>query len=888
MNIFSRITVKTMAQNRTRTLVTIIGVILSTAMITAVTTFGVSFQRFLVDYSISRDGNWHLLVQNIDEAKVKELTDSSEVAQSAAVTELGFALFEPVQENSPDVPYLYVQSLSQEALQMLPFTLADGRLPENEDEIMIPSYLPANEDQEEMISLGDVLTLELGERTFGEERLSRFEAYMDGSEGQRETFVPRETRSFVVVGVYDSWPGEAYGGAGYGVLAGPPVRENSNVLADESAEQEEEGRQVLEDVFLCMKHPRNVYKFAKEKLGGLEGAAYTFNGSLLRWLGVSDNDNFYTVAAGLMILLLAVIVTGSVTLIYNAFSISLRERTAQFGLLSSMGATKRQLRSAMRCEALFVSIVGIPLGILAGVGGIGVTLHFIGAAITNWIHGSRMGIDLAVTPWSIVAAAVIAFLTIMVSVWIPSRRIRRISPMEAIRANEDIRIRPQEVKTGGLISRLFGLEGMLAEKNYKRDRKKYRATVVSLTMSMVLFMAAALFNIYLVRTGGFVLEAPEVDLQYLLYEYSEDDTKEQREQAEALVRRNGAINNVFIYGKTHLILALPDPWMAPDYLSSYGYEEYREDGKTPVEVEIYVLPDEVFASYAKKCGVKASAYEEAEQLRLLYLNEGMAYNPETQRYEQIQLLRDTGDEMLWTGRFSYGADGNNDLVRTGEAVLGDAVSQRPEEMAGDSDGCLEAFIPESMYEKFEDSFEYGRTTVMNIRCDQPAKTCMELEKELTQNGLEDAGYLINLYAEYESDRNALMAVKVLTYGFIILISLIAVANVFNTISTNLMLRRKEFAMLRSMGMSPRGLRRMMNYECVIYGMRAICYGAALSILLSLALQRVIGVGADVAFLVPWRYLAVAVAGVFAVVFVTMLYTMRKIRQNNIVEELKMN
>lgn len=887
MNIFSRITARTMAQNRTRTIVTIIGVILSTAMITAVATFGVSFQQFLVDYSISRDGDWHLLVQNIDEADEKMLTDSSEVEQWAAVTEFGYALFEPVQENSPDMPYLYVQSLSREALQMLPVSLFDGRLPENENEILIPTYLQANEDQENETSIGDVLTLELGERTCDGERMGRYNSYMDGSEGKKETFVPRETKSFVVVGIYDSWPGEAYGGAGYGVLAGPQIRENSDALENQSTAIEKNGSQNLEDVFLRLKHPRNVYKFAKEKLDGLDGGyAYSFNTSLLRWLGVSDNDNFYTVTAGLMILLLVVIITGSVTLIYNAFSISLRERTAQFGLLASVGATKRQLRSAMRFEALFVSALGIPLGILAGVGGIGVTLHFIGQSITNWIHGSRMGIALVVTPWSVIAAAVIAFLTIMLSVWIPSRRIRRISPLEAIRANEDVKIRPQEVKTGGLVSRLFGLEGMLAEKNYKRDRKKYRATVVSLTMSMVLFMAAALFNIYLVRTGGFVLEAPAVDLQYRMYEHGEDDTASQREQAESLIRKNGAINSIYTYGRTYLIVTLPDEWVDPDYLSLYGYGEYSEGGRTPVEIGIYVLPDEVFASFAKECKVDASAYEEAEQLRLLYLNEGMTYNSETQRYERSQIFQNVGNETLEAGRFYYGADGDDSLIKTGEAALGDGVSRMPEEIERDSD-TLEAFIPETMYEKFADTF-FGKTTLLNIQCDDPSKTDLELEKELKEKGLEDVGWMTNLYAEYEADRNALMAVKVLTYGFIILISLISVANVFNTISTNLMLRRKEFAMLRSMGMSPRGLRRMMNYECVIYGMRAICYGVVLSILLGLALQRIIGVGADVEFLIPWRYLFIAVIGVFAVVFVTMLYTMHKIKQNNIVEELKMN
>ena len=147
---------------------------------------------------------------------------------------------------------------------------------------------------------------------------------------------------------------------------------------------------------------------------------------------------------------------------------------------------------------------------------------------------------------------------------------------------------------------------------------------------------------------------------------------------------------------------------------------------------------------------------------------------------------------------------------------------------------------------------------------RPAQTLKILEANLKEQQLEKIGYVENLREEYETDRNTIIAIKVLTYGFIALISLIAVANVFHTISTNLMLRRKEFAMLRSMGMSPKGFRKMMNYECLIYGIRSMIYGIALTALISAALYRSIGAGADVEYLIPWSYLAVAAVGVFGV------------------------
>lgn len=872
MNIFSAITGRTMRQNRTRTIVTIIGVVLSTAMITAVASFGVSFRQFLLDYSISRDGNWHLAAKSVLKEKEEELTGNKDVEQAATVTELGYALFEPVQESSPDMPYLCVRSLSEEALEMLPTVLSEGRMPENSNEVLIPVYLSANEPDGQKTKIGDTLTLELGERTFDGEHLNQNNGFMNGEYGDTETFTPFSVRSFEVVGVYVSWPDTAWEGAGYEVLAGPQNAGERDEALD---------RPVYEDVYLVLKHPRQVYQFTEEHL-----AEYSviYNSSLLRWLGVVDNDNFYSVITGLMVILMLVIITGSVTLIYNAFSISLRERTAQFGLLSSIGATKKQLRGAMRYEALFVSVIGIPLGVVAGIAGTGITLHYIGNAIANWIHGVDTGIALIISPTAVGTAAVLALITVLISVWIPSRRIRRISPMEAIRSNADIKIRPGEVKTGGWAFALFGLPGMLAQKNYKRDRKKYRATVVSLTMSIVLFMSAALFNIYLVQTGAFVLDAPEISLKYREYEGSLADTAA---QVSAVIERMQGIDSVFSYRRAYVVLQIPDEWYDADFANVYGRGSLNKNGKTPLEMKAVVLPDDVFASYAESCGIDAGLYENTDQLRLICLNEEKQYNAQTHRYERVRLFEKTTQESLETGRLHYGEEAVA-FEKLGEAVLGDVVSRVPPKLDGDGD--IEghaAFLSQSMYDKFSGCLG-DSIFISNIQCRKPGEVFVQLQKELEARGLDEEGFLQNLNAEYESDRNTLIAIRVLTYGFIVLISLIAVANIFNTISTNLLLRRKEFAMLRSMGMSQKGFRRMMNYECLIYGVRAIIYGVLLSILLGIAIRRAIGVGADVSFLIPWEYLGIAVAGTFLVVFITMFYTMHRIKKNNIVEELKMN
>lgn len=873
MNIFSKITARTMARNRTRTAVTIIGVILSTAMITAVVSFGTSFMQAMLDYSISREGNWQLRAMSIDGEKAEELKNSEEVEQIGVVTELGYALHKPVQENSPEMPYLFVQSFSAEAQEMLPVELMNGRMPENSGEVVIPYFLAGNEDEEQITKIGDILTLELGERTCQGEHLNQSNPYISMEEsGQEETFLPQMTRTFQVVGIYRTWPGISYGGAGYDLLAGPVSEEELGKMPGT----------VWLDVYVTMKHPRNVYRFAREHLDG----GYIINEGQLRWMGVADNDNFYRVLNGLMSVLLLVIVTGSVSLIYNAFSISLRERTAQFGLLASVGATKKQLRSSMRFEALVVSGVGIPLGIAAGVGGTAITLHYIGKAIMKWILGSDMGIELKVSGWALLMAAVLGLLTVLVSVWIPSQRIRKISPLEAIRSNTDIKIRPGDVKSGRWIGMIFGLEGMMAKKNYKRDRKKYRATVVSLTMSMVLFMAAALFNIYLVRTGAFVLDAPEVDLQYTAYQ-SETVSQEDLERVGDIFNDISDIEKVFPYSKGYYEIKLPVAAMDSQLREVYESNGLKPEDILGLQLKLIVLPDTVFSSFARGQGADPNDYGNTEMLRLMYLNEMAKYNPQTKRYEKMHLLGKTPEQAMDFGFLEY--SGNECVYqKAGQVWLGDDVTALPQEIETESgfDGMI-ALIPDSMEKQFSDQISEDRLSAcFNIQCGNASRAAEEIEERIKQAGLEDMGYLQNLTEEYETDRNTMMAIKVLTYGFITLISLIAVANVFNTISTNLLLRRREFAMLRSMGMSPKGMRRMLNYECLIYGLRAVFYGIILSLLLSVVIRRIIGIGADVSFLIPWNYLAAAVIGVFLIVFLSMLYTMRRIKKNNIVEELK--
>lgn len=876
--IFRTITLRTMLQNRTRTIVTIIGVILSTAMITAVTTFGSSLMGFFVDYAKEMDGNWHMAVwdlpqeDNANTAKSVLTRDSIEAA--AAVQNLGFAKWENGMAGGNEWGYLCVKSLPARNQDMIPIQLESGRLPENDSEILLPWFLPANEPEYNQTEIGDTIELEIGTLFLGGEQVranTQVTLYEPGEEVLRDA----QKKKFTVTGYYETGYYHSESGIAFEVFCGPgPEQETA-------------------DLYLRLNRPAKTYA-AADKLAA-QGYDIQVNNSLLRWLGVFDNDNASRVIIGLFSVIIGIIMVGAISLIYNAFSISVRERTTQFGLLSSVGATKKQLRRALFYEAVFVSVIGIPVGVICGIIGIGITLRYISFGITAMIHGVQRQIALRVSFSVLILTVLLAVVTIAVSVWVPSGRIRRISPMEAIRASRDIRILPHQVKTGRGILRLFGVPGMLAQKNYKRDRKKYRSTVFSLTMSIVLFVSSVTISNALTDTGGLVLEAPDVEIKLVLYEDALDDSDQEVRELLEFVTEHQETDQVYYYREFDQYLEAD-----PEMLSEGALLSAENVGnKMVLGAQCIFVPDERFAQLLKESGAKTDTYWENGEAKALLFDYRKNFNSETQRYEKAQIFTDEFPDTCAVGSLSsetpdderMGEDWLSQLSFT-ENFKVNLVARTDRIPEGIIDSYLShpfVILPMSVLNDLGKDVTALTPHCLTVKARDYRAVYENLDKELKARGLSDTGgvNLVNLMESYEQDRNFLVAVNVLCFGFTTLISLIALANVFNTISTNLLLRRREFAMLRSMGLSPKGSRRMLLLESLSYSIRAVLYGGVLSAGIAVLTWEIIRIGADSTFHLPWKPLLAAALMVWLMVAGTMVLTMRKINKAVICEELKM-
>lgn len=881
MNIFVTITNRTMKQNKARTIVTIIGVILATAMISAVVTLGISLQRYMYDYAVETDGNWHVVAKGLSEERVKEFQENEEVKDFSVISEIGYA---KIGENDEDLfgQYLYLQSIDEKAAEMLSLKLTQGRLPENENEIIIQGGLQQNDNE---IRIGDTISFPVGDRKDEEGNSLLYNAPVQYDEEVKltETFQKREDRQFTVVGFLEHWGNTQRSGAGLDAFIGKGPESQS-----------------INHLYMELYHPSDTFDFIEKYK---DDTFMQENTSVLKWMGISGNDTFQGMLIGMLTILIVIIGIGAVSLIYNAFSISLRERTTQFGLLSSIGATKRQLRRSMWQEALVVGAIGIPIGILSGIGGIGVTLHFIGESMARYIHGTEDGkITLETSPGAILLSALIAFLIICISVWIPAARIKKITPLEAIRANKDVCIRSKEVKSPKIIQKLFGLEGMLANKNYKRDRKKYRATVFSLTVSIVLFTAATLFSNYMDMTGAFMLEAPEYELQYV--DWENELAKEEREDLLRMFESGEDVKEVDLHGEMSIPaeIAKDDTTReSRDNLEGYelqNFYDFSESETVSLDAEkwydyfkVIGLPDEEFRTYASSHGIDPEPYMQEGNKDVLYYDAYGFFNADTSRYEKIHTIQEEGTKIRFLPQIDYE---NNEtpsvqtiLDQASGVVLKKQMKTLPEGISEPNSFCT-IIIPENRAEALIGIDSYNRSGFAwfyQIKSANYQKSYESLTAKMEERGM-NKDSLFNAAQRYEEDRGIQIAIRILSFGFITLISLIAAVNVFNTISTNIMLRKREFAMLKSMGMNMKSMKKMMNYECLIYGFRSIFYGVILSILISFAMFMVLSQGVAIDFRQPWEGILISVIWVFAVVFITMIYSMSKIKKQNIIDELK--
>lgn len=920
MNILNQVTLKSLRKNKTRTIVTIIGIILSTAMICAVTTFAASVRQSMIAYAEYESGRWYGMTGGISAEEKTRVLSLDGVSETGVSQDLGYAAVDGIENEYK--PYLRVLGGDDGFFRLAPVNLIAGRLPENENEILIPEHLSANGGL--TLKEGDKLTLSLGERVISET------GEVCGSsplrKGVLEEIDVRQTREYTVVGSYRRFPFEleGYSNPGYTAI--------TRMGGEASPE-------ALYDVYFRTGKPKDIYSFIQQNnLVNTQKNSY-----YLMCLGVSGYGSFYAMLYSLLGIVVFIIILGSVSLIYNAFSISVSERTKQFGLLSSIGATKKQLRSMVFAEAMALSAVGIPIGVVSGIAGIGVTLYFLKDTVSLMMDTAGISLSLAVSWVSVAAAVVIALLTVLISAWIPSRRAQKVTAIEAIRQSSDIKASAKDVKVSPMTYKCFGLEGLLAKKHFKRSRKKYRATVLSLALSVILFLSAASFSRELVSGAEVGMSEYNYDVQYF-FGSQEEHSGNPEPLFSQLKTADGVTGAAFLaeYTMTSRVRteALSEEYKA---LLSGQYaqqkEHYESQGRIPESFQ-NPLDEEWQLLYPMLCFVDDDSYRQCleenkinpekatlpdggakpllftrftrfDSLQGKYLNYSMLDSKAYDVLEGYVANRIPEEEHTYLADVELDGDGHiigGKYERYQDSPDKEQENEPPETFVR-SDGKILSFSDAVLCEEFpfflsekQDAAAYliypmsARETVLSdsnaaytgnmcFLSSDSEKTCTAMEKILNENRMATSG-LYDWAKEERSARALLTFIHVFSYGFIILISLISAANVFNTITTNLNLRRREFAMLKTVGMTRKGFRKMMNFECLLYGVKSLLYGLPPALLISYGIYQSVSFGVEHPFSPPWSAIGTSVLCVFLVVFASMLFSMSKINKDNPIDALR--
>ena len=894
MNVFNKVTLQSLKKNKTRTIVTIIGIILSAAMICAVTTFASSIYNYALDNAIYVDGDWHGSAEDMSLETYEMIKNESKVSNHVFAQQLGYAKIEGcINENKP---YLFVLGASEGFSNMMPVHITSGKYPTSSSEILIPDHLYENGGVE--LNIGDTIELALGKRMLDGYSMGQYTPYYVYDENNEtipsgEKLVVEETRSYTVVGFYERPSFENFTAPGYTALT----------IADKDT-----NAQYNYSVWFKMNNAKEVYSFIEDNQ--LTGRT---NSSVLRYSGISRYEGFNTMIISLATIVIGLVMFGSIALIYNAFSISVAERTKQFGLLSSVGATKKQLRRMVISEALMVSAVGIPLGILAGVGGIGITLIFVGNKFQALV-GYPIPLKLSVSTLSLVIAVVIALLTVLISAIVPSKRATKVSAIEAIRQSKDINAKIKKVRTSKLIYKIFGLPGMLANKYYKRSRKKYRATVLSLFMSVVLFVSAAAFTNALTESVSDSFGSVGYDI--LIYGYENEFIKATTDDLLNELKNDKGVNQVAYTQGSSFFVALPSDEVSKDFLDYYTKAEHLAVSQVK-DVGVYTnfkfVDDEAYRELLKTYKLNEEEYFNPNAPKAVAVDGRVIFDSVLGKYTNYNVLKSEDADITITiqrefegyylDREIVDEDGNFLYVFENMKNPGDSMTLTKEEAYEEKSAEIGKIIYDALFYldvnsrlaliypmSLRDSVLSAEILLDSgynyyITTDTHVETMSAVDETLSDLGLAKLR-VHDIAAQEEENRNIVTIIQVFAYGFIVLISLIAAANVFNTISTNIALRRREFAMLKSVGMTAKGFNRMMNFECILYGTRALLFGLPVSVGISYLIHLAVSEGYQKDFTLPWVALGIAVLSVFLVVFVTMMYSMSKIKKDNPIDALK--
>lgn len=834
MNVLNKLVIKSLKLNTKRTIGTIIGIILSVALICAVSSMVSSFRQTLVENAINESGYYHIELLNINDNDINKLKLNKDIKDINLVYKLGYSSI----EIDSTFPYIEIASMDKDTLSNLSYELIEGRYPENDNEIVISNKIKLKGKYK----VGDVINLNVGDRVDGEGyQLYNSNPYL---EENAEEIINSSLKSYKIVGI---------------VYKENVDNENYGITTNTTSKKL--------DAYVSLKEPYDYEKSICELLGassydeiGTEkkfNYDYQINNELLRWEALKFSDSTFSMLMTIAGVVIFIIIFTSAFCIRNSFAISTTEKMKMYGMLASIGATKKQIKKSVLYEGFILGMIAIPLGILCGLLAVFILIKIVNILLGDFLFNSIDGIVFKVSILSIIISIVLGFITIYFSVISSAKKASKVSPIDNLRSSNDIKIDAKKLHTPKIIKKIFKEGGVLAYKNLCRSKKKYRTTVISLAVSIFIFITMFTFINEGFRQSSNYYTNYDYNLVISLgNNYSSSQIDE--------ITNLDNINKSFSLYNSESNIIMRDFSMINTYDNNY-YFSSDEEGKY-INLEVLLLDDETFASYIKEIN---GNYDDLKDKGILVDNYSF----------YIKKPGDKKAKYYDARRYKY-KDG--DIIDS-KLSNGDNIKVEV--------GKVSNIRPSGMKNAYYDGgFLFLNTKYFNNINYYPYKLLIDTNnsEQLTKDiaSIDSDLYVYDISKVAKEEKSMILVISIFLYGFITVITLIGTTNIFNTITSNMELRQKEFAMLKSVGMTKKEFNRMINLETLFYSTKALIYGTILGIIGSYAVHKSFSKMYETSFVLPYKAIIICIIFVFIIVYIIMRYSINKINKQNTIETIR--
>lgn len=860
MNIVNKLTLRHLKENKGRSVITTLGIIVSVAMITAVFVAMASFLNLEGTISYMQMGHKDAVFA-VDTEQLEKLKKDDRLSAVGVNTDLFQPSFQLEQKSSVRTGTGEIYCGDSVNLQQMMVCDYEGEIPQNSKEIAVEqSLIDLNKLD---WKIGDTVSIPMGVRYTidGDERMEVKGSYFSGD----EEFSVEEIGEFKITAILK----ENSATSNYSIIRGLDMSEL--VLSD--------GETINATVNLKNVNYKSI-DVIKDIVKDYNIEEYAKNSEYLASkLAIDPNSSVFSLLPIILIILI-IIMIASVVLIYNSFAMSINERVRYLGMLASVGATKAQKKMSAYYEGIILGAIGIPVGILSGIAGIGITLKAVGGKIisTGMLAGideTNTSFDVVVPLWAIIGIVVFSVLTIFISSFIPSKKASSVTPIDAIRQRQEIKVKAKKLKSPKIIRTIFGYEGELANKNLKRNGRKARVITASIALSVILFLSCNYFCQIFMQAGDMSVDIP-YQIQVTFDEQYYDGVTKELKKINNVDNYYSTNNSTFYLssGKTD------DPLIAKSVSEAVCKKEnltdkYRDLFEGRKYFMINGIEDEDFNKLCQDNDIDYKQFYNGEPKLLLMNNINHKENSSK-----------VFDEKILGTKFDF--FDNMDESHKCDVEIADFVDYDKDNyvLGLNPSGSISCYVPVSVYKNvIYDGFDKNELTyTLGVETKQHEQVYDDIKDVFDTKDLGNA-YVVDTIAQFQMMNTIMFVMQVFVYGFIALITLITLFNIINTISNSTMLRKKEFAMFKSVGITPSGFNKMVVLESAFYGIKALVFALPISALVSFGINKALG-EEMIPFEINWLMYLVVIGAVFVVVGMTMIYSVHKIKNDSIVETLK--